>query len=85
MQGRVGDRQFGSVQMETGREVWTRNLRVGLGGVIGVLILILILQNMAMVETHLLFWTVAMPRALLLAVTAVGGFVVGLMTGLRLR
>lgn len=62
-----------------------RNLRVGVSAVIGVLILILIAQNMAMVETRLLFWTVAMPRALLLAVTAVGGFVVGIMTGLRWR
>jgi uncharacterized integral membrane protein len=57
--------------------------RLSIGAVIAGLLLILILQNMAMVEIRVLFWTIAMPRALLLAVTAIGGFAVGVLAGIR--
>ncbi|GJM18529.1 MAG: hypothetical protein DHS20C14_07420 [Phycisphaeraceae bacterium] len=47
-----------------------------------IVVLILILQNTAPVETRILFMTVTMPRALLLAVTALLGMVAGGLIGL---
>jgi putative membrane protein len=46
--------------------------------VISLLVLVLILQNTQAVETKILFMTVTMPRALLLLVTFIIGFVAGL-------
>ncbi|MEQ8850527.1 MAG: lipopolysaccharide assembly protein LapA domain-containing protein [Phycisphaerales bacterium] len=46
-----------------------------------IIVLVLILQNTAQVETRILFATVTMPRALLLAVTALLGMVAGLLIG----
>jgi putative membrane protein len=46
--------------------------------VISLLVLVLILQNTQAVETKILFMTVTMPRALLLFVTFIIGFVAGL-------
>jgi uncharacterized integral membrane protein len=47
--------------------------------VLAVLSLILVLQNTETVETRILFATVAMPRAVLLAITFLLGIVVGLL------
>ena len=41
---------------------------------------IIVLQNTAEVETHILWYTVAMPRALLLLVTGIVGFAIGVIT-----
>jgi len=46
--------------------------------VISLLILIVVLQNTQSVETRLLFMKVTMPRALLLFVTLLVGFVIGI-------
>lgn len=53
--------------------------------VVAALTLILVLQNMESVETRFLFATIEMPRAFLLVLTALGGFVIGVLTALRLR
>ena len=47
-----------------------------------VVVLVLILQNARPVETRILFATVTMPLALLLAVTALLGAIAGLLVGL---
>lgn len=50
--------------------------------VLAVLALVIILQNTEHVTTDILFVSIAMPRALLLALTLVIGFVAGLLYGL---
>ncbi len=62
-----------------------RRLRVGLIAVFAALTLIVVLQNMETAETDILFFTLSMPRSVLLALTALGGFVVGLLVALRQR
>lgn len=47
--------------------------------VLAVLALIVVLQNTAAVETHILFFTVIMPRALLLFLTLLVGVILGLL------
>ena len=61
-----------------------KNLKTILIVVVSVLAVILVIQNTEQVETRLLFVSVTMPRAILLAVTLVGGFVIGLLLGPRL-
>lgn len=51
-------------------------------GVVAALVLILLFQNRQSVDTRLLFFTITMPRALLLAITAVLGFVAGVVVSL---
>jgi putative membrane protein len=46
--------------------------------IIAVMVLIIILQNMEAVSTRILFVTVTMPRAALLFIAAVFGFLLGL-------
>ncbi len=60
-------------------------LRVVLISVVAALTLIVVLQNMETAETDILFFTVSMPRAVLLALTALSGFVLGLLVALRQR
>ena len=48
-----------------------------------VLIAIIIAQNTAVVETKILFMTIAMPRAALLAVTLLAGVVIGIVLTLN--
>ena len=56
------------------------------GGVSALIILIVVLQNTAVVETKILFLTVTMPRAALLIVTLGIGFGLGyLVAGLARR
>ncbi len=52
--------------------------------VVLLLVLIVILQNTQSVETKLLFAKITMPRAFLLMLTFVFGFIAGLLTTLRL-
>lgn len=60
-----------------------RRFRLGVSALIATLLIILILQNMVTVEVRLLWWTVAMPRAILLVLTAMAGFAVGILVGMR--
>ena len=48
------------------------------------LIVIVVLQNTQSVETKILFFTITMPRALLLIASAAIGFVLGLLSSLRI-
>jgi uncharacterized integral membrane protein len=54
-------------------------LRLIVVAVVAVLSIVLVFQNTESVETKIFFATVAMPRAVLLAVTFVLGVVVGLL------
>jgi uncharacterized integral membrane protein len=53
-------------------------MKVGLVAVLAVLMIVLVAQNTAPVETRLVFVTVTMPRAALLRVTLLVGVVFGL-------
>ena len=48
--------------------------------IVALLTLIVVLQNTQAVETKILFITVTMPRALLLIVTLLAGFILGILT-----
>ena len=50
-----------------------------------VLVIIIILQNTESVETRLLFMRVSMPRAILLLLTGLIGFVVGMITAMTMK
>ena len=52
--------------------------------VVSILVLIVILQNTQSVETKLLFVKITMPRAFLLMLTFLFGFIAGLLATLRL-
>ncbi|WP_417847688.1 LapA family protein [Thalassoglobus sp.] len=55
-----------------------------IGSVIAaLLVLIVVLQNTAVVETKVLFTTISMPRATLLFITLVVGFLLGLVVAGR--
>ena len=57
--------------------------RLAVSATIAGLLIILILQNMVTVEVRLLWWTISMPRALLLAIAVMGGFVIGVLVRMR--
>jgi uncharacterized integral membrane protein len=61
-----------------------QKVKMILGAVLAVLVIIVVLQNTEEVETDLLFFTIKMPRAALLAGTAVIGFALGVITAGRL-
>ena len=48
--------------------------------IIGILAIIVVVQNTQTVDTKLLFVTVTMPRAVLLFITLVIGFVIGVLS-----
>lgn len=50
-----------------------------------VVVLILVIQNRADVDTRILFVTITMPRAVLLLMMLAVGFVLGLLTAVRTR
>ena len=52
--------------------------------VIALVLAALILQNTEPVETRFLFGSVTMPRAALLAMTGLGGFILGVLVAFRL-
>jgi uncharacterized integral membrane protein len=57
-----------------------KNAKIILIALACILMLVIVFQNTAPVETKLLFVTVTMPRAVLLAVLGGMGFVAGLLT-----
>lgn len=57
-----------------------RKAKIIIISVVTVLALIMFLQNTQAVETKVLFTTITMPRVLLLMLTFMTGFVVGLIT-----
>jgi len=59
-----------------------RKIQLGVIALGAIAILIVIFQNTAPVETTILFITITMPRALLLFVTLVIGFALGVLTSL---
>lgn len=59
-----------------------KRLRLIAASVLAVLVAVVVLQNTEAVETHLLFATVTMPRAVLLVTTVLVGFALGVLTSL---
>ena len=59
-----------------------KKLRLIAAGVLAILVTVVVLQNTAVVETHILFATVTMPRAVLLLSTVLVGFALGILTAL---
>lgn len=59
--------------------------RVWIAVVLAVLVIVVVLQNTETVQTRLLFFTISMPRAALLFVTLLAGFVIGLASASRLE
>lgn len=57
-----------------------KHVRTWLLAIVALLVLIVALQNTQSVETRILFMTVSMPRVVLLFVTLLIGFVLGLVT-----
>jgi len=53
--------------------------------VAGIIVVIVILQNTATVETHILWITISMPRAVLLALTYAVGVLSGILYSVRKR
>jgi len=53
--------------------------------VAGIIVVIVILQNTATVETHILWITISMPRAVLLALTFAVGVLSGILYSVRKR
>ncbi len=64
-------------------EIMPRVKLIG-GAVLAVLVLIIILQNTESVETRILFISVVMPRAALLFMTLVIGFLLGVLASWRM-
>ena len=60
-----------------------RKIKLIVIAVLAIIVLVIALQNTANVETRLLFATVTMPRAVLLFVMLVIGFVIGWLSGAR--
>ncbi len=52
--------------------------------IVAILVIIVALQNTEAVETRMLFATISMPRALLLFVTLLVGFVAGVLASTKL-
>ena len=55
-------------------------IRIVIAIVVAILVIIVVLQNTQTVETKLLLVTITMPRAVLLFVTLLVGFALGLIT-----
>ncbi len=53
--------------------------------VLGILLVIIVLQNTEPVQTEVLFFSFTMPRALLLFAAAVVGFVIGVLSTFRFK
>lgn len=52
--------------------------------VLVMLVVIIVLQNTESIETKILFMTITMPRAIMLIAAGVIGFLIGLLTALRI-
>jgi uncharacterized integral membrane protein len=55
-------------------------IRIIISIAVAILVIVIVLQNTQAVETKLLFVTITMPRAVLLLVTLLVGFALGLIT-----
>ena len=62
-----------------------RKIRLTVGVTLAILTVIIVLQNMEAAQTDVLFFTIEMPRAILLGCTALGGFIVGLLVSMKVR
>lgn len=62
-----------------------RRTKIWLTVIVTILVAIVVLQNTETVETDILFVKVSLPRALLLLVAILVGFVIGLVVGGRIR
>lgn len=62
-----------------------RNLKIAAVIIAAAILVVIIAQNTAQVETRILFATITMPRALLLAAVLVLGFGLGFVMGRRGR
>lgn len=62
-------------------EPWRKTIIV----ILAALTVVIVLQNLERVDTRILFFTISMPRALLLTLTALAGFAVGMLTALKRR
>jgi uncharacterized integral membrane protein len=62
-----------------------RNLKLISASLLAVLVAIIVVQNRDPVGTHILFWTVPMPLAILLFITAAAGFAFGVLLTLSLN
>jgi uncharacterized integral membrane protein len=62
-----------------------KNVRLIVSAIVVVLVIIVMLQNTEQVQTQLLFASITMPRAILLASTMLIGFVIGLLVAGRAR
>jgi uncharacterized integral membrane protein len=51
--------------------------------ILALLLIIIVLQNTAMVETRILFFSFQMPRALLLFIMTLVGFILGVLVSIR--
>lgn len=58
-----------------------KNLKLGISAIIALVLIIIIFQNLEPVSTQLLFKTVEISQAALLFLTAIAGFVIGLIAG----
>ncbi|MFB6290634.1 MAG: lipopolysaccharide assembly protein LapA domain-containing protein [Candidatus Bipolaricaulia bacterium] len=56
-----------------------RKIKTIVAIIIGILLVVIIFQNLDTVSTQLLFATVEMPQAALLFLTAIAGFAIGLL------
>ena len=61
-------------------QITAKKVKIVGGIILAVLALIVFFQNTAAAETKLLFATVTMPRSVLLLLTLVVGFILGLIT-----
>lgn len=57
-----------------------RNLKLIAIGIVSILVLVIIFRNLESVQTDLLFFTIELPRAVLLFLTTLIGFIIGLFT-----
>ncbi len=62
-----------------------KHIRIIVAAILAILVLIVVLQNLETVETPILFWTIPMPRAVLIFVAMLMGFAAGILTAGWLR
>jgi uncharacterized integral membrane protein len=62
-----------------------RNLKIIIASILAIIVAIMVIQNREPVATHLLFATVVMPHAVLIFITAVAGFVLGILLALSVN
>jgi uncharacterized integral membrane protein len=70
--------------METTGGLAMSHWKLAAAAIVAILAIIVVAQNTQAVETKLLFVTVTMPRAILLLITLLVGFVLGMLAAGRL-